>query len=342
MKKNIIIAVIVFVLVGIGVYGNHMNTVNELKVAKPVYDKAVKKDKVIGLSIDQGFESRINVTAAIKRVAGEKGYVVKEMIAEGDAQMQNVQIQSLLSEGIDVLLVCAVDQNLIENTLMEVKSKGVPIVAFDRNLPDSKAIDTYVGPDSIDDGMTCGYAMIAIAMQKKEKAPIYVLELVGALNDQNGIDRSKGFHIAMNSMPEIEVIQVATDWDEKSAKEAVRNAFQIIPEIKAVFCATDAFVPGVNSVLEQMGLKLPVGSKGHICVNGINGSKEGYKAVIDDEIDGFMVMDLERIGRTTVEMAQNLMNEKPVQKLNLVESTYYNKEEALRNKNSIWGASDYR
>ena len=305
---------------------------NELLVEK---EKMIK-EKVIGLSVDQEFESRIDVANAIKDSAKKKGYHVKEVIAHGDAQTQALQIKSLIEQDIDVLLVCAVDQSLIEKPLAEVKQAGIPIVAFDRNLPECDSIDAYVGPDSIYDGMTCGYAMLETL--EREEDPIYVLELVGALNDQNGIERSKGFNIAMKSMEGVKVIQMPTDWDEKSAMEAVQNAFQSIPDIRAVFCATDSFVPGVNQVLERMGIKMPVGTENHIFINGVNGSKEGYEAVIEDEIDGFMVMNLDRVGQTAVELAQALMNGKQVQNLNLIESTYYDKTGALKKQEFIWGA----
>ena len=344
MRKYISCMLLLVMVLGITSCDSHLDNNNIEETDKNDIEETDENDsknvqetaKVIGLSVDQEFESRIDVVNAIKDSAKKKGYRVEEVIAHGDAQTQALQIESLIEQDVDVLLVCAVDQSLIEKPLAEVKQEGIPIVAFDRNLPECDSIDAYVGPNSINDGMTCGYAMIEAL--KGEEEPIYVLDLVGALNDQNGIERSKGFNIAMKSMEGVKVIQMPTDWDEKSAMEAVQNAFQSIPNIRAVFCATDSFVPGVNQVLNRMGLKVPVGTENHIFINGVNGSKEGYEAVVQNEIDGFMVMNLDRVGQTAVELVQALINGKQVQNLNLIESTYYDKTGALENQEFIWGA----
>ena len=100
------------------------------------------------------------------------------------------------------LIVCAVDQNTIRNSFDEAKNANIPVIAFDRDLPDSEATDTYVGPESITDGKACGEAMAeALA---NEEGTVKVLELVGALNDQNGIDRSTGWNEGMKKLKNLE------------------------------------------------------------------------------------------------------------------------------------------
>ncbi len=299
-------------------------------------NEAVDDSVVIGLSVDQEFESRIAVTDAIKSEAKNLGYVVEESIAEGDAQAQNAQIREFIEMDVNVILVCAVDQNMIEGALEEAVSAGIPIVAFDRNLPDSTSIEAYVGPDSIQDGKVCGEALIESL--GNEEGTIYVLELVGALNDQNGIERSRGWNEAVAQMPQVEVIQVPTDWDEESAREMTINAFQANPDIRAVFCSTDSFVPNVNDVLMNMDKKYLVGEPNHIFINGVNGSTVGYEAVISGEIDGFMVMNLDEIGENTIEITRKIIEGESYEKMNLVESTYYTIEDAEDNKSEIWGA----
>lgn len=106
------------------------------------------------------------------------------------------------------------------------KAKGVPVITFDRLIPNSKSVDAYVGPDSVADGMACGEAIIRQVRESKE--PIQVLELVGALNDQNGIDRSKGFHQAMMQDEKIQVIQVPTDWNLDAAFVDMERIFGVI------------------------------------------------------------------------------------------------------------------
>lgn len=297
----------------------------------------MKENKVLGLSIDQQFESRMGVIDAIKIEAKKHNYKVEEMNADGDAQIQNLQIESLVNKKVDAILVCAVDQNIIEEALLKAKEKNIPVIAFDRNLPDSVAIDTYIGPDSIADGRTCGKAMIEALVNNKGR--IKVLELVGALNDQNGIDRSKGWNEEVQLLENVEVIQMPTDWDNQTALEATQNAFQTNPDIKGIYCATDSFIPSIKKVLEDRGLNTLVGEKNHIFINGVNGSKAGYEAVVTGVADGFLVMDLQTTGKTTVQLALKLIRGEKVERVHLIPGIYYTYKDAEANKDKIWGAN---
>ncbi len=291
---------------------------------------------VIGLSVDQQFESRVGVTDAIKAEAGTRDYEVVELIADGDAQVQNSQIETLINQKVDAILVCAVDQNTIETALLKAKNAGIPVVAYDRDLPSSKAMNAYVGPDSISDGEMCGQAM---GEALKDKGAVKVLELVGALNDQNGVDRSKGWTdklLALN--PDIQIIQVPTDWDSQKALEGTQNAFQSDSDIVGVYCGTDSFIPGVETVLNDKGLSALSGEDGHVFVNGVNGSKDGYTATVSGVADGFLVMDLEGTGKKAVELAATLIDGGDVDRVNLVPGIYYTHEDAKANKDKIWGA----
>ncbi len=291
---------------------------------------------VLGLSVDQKFESRVGVTDAIKAEAEAKGYEVVELIADGDSQTQNSQVETLINQGVDAILVCAVDQNTIETALMKAESEGIPVVAFDRNLPESAAMDAYVGPDSLADGQACGEAM---GEALKDAGAVKVLDLVGALNDQNGIDRSAGFQEALLAQnPDIEIIEVATDWDTQTALEGTQNAFQANPDIVGVFAGTDSFIPGVITVLKDSGNTALVGEDGHVFVNGVNGSADGYNATVAGQADGFLVMGLTGTGVKAVELAVALINGETVEKVNLIPGNYYTSENAEENKDSIWGA----
>lgn len=295
----------------------------------------------LGISVDQQFESRVGVVDAAKAKAEELGIKYEEVVADGDAQNQNAQIESLINKHVDAILVCAVDQNTIETALLKAKQAKIPVVAYDRDLPDSKAVDTYVGPDSISDGIEAGKCMVeALNAQADGSEKIQVLELLGALNDQNGIDRSKGWNEELGKLENVEVIQMPTNWDSQTALEATQNAFQANPDIKAVFCSTDTFVPVVETVLIDLGKTAKAGEDGHIAVTGINGSKDGYESTVKGVCDGFVVMDLKTTGETAVQLAMNLINGEEVKRTNVIAGNLYTPENAEANKDIIWGAAE--
>lgn len=290
----------------------------------------------IGLAVDQLFESRVAENNAIKVAAQKLGFEVIEVVADGDAQTQNSQIQSLVVQRVDAILVCAVDQNTIERALMRAKRAGIPVIAYDRALPDSRTVSAFVGPDSISDGFEAGKYMVS--QLKDVKGKVQVLELLGALNDQNGIDRSKGFKKAFEALPNVEIISVPTDWDSAKALAATENAFQANPNIKAIFAATDTQIPAIETVLANLNKNQKVGNDGHIVVTGVNGSKDGYAATVSGFADGIVVMDLTNIGEKTVQLAAALIRGESVDKHNVVPGQFYSQSNIVENKADIWGA----
>lgn len=337
MKRSKIVIFIMGTLLGLLLQGCSANldyTIDEVNEFNDNEEKEVSY--IVGLAVDQEFDSRVGVTDAIKETAELYDVTIIEAIANGDQQTQNMQIEQFVKDEVDAILVCAVDQIMIEDALWIAEDAGIPVIAFDRDIPNIDAVDAYVGPDSYADGWICGEAMLD-ALEGVE-GTIYVLELVGALNDQNGIDRSAGWNEAISENEQIVVIQMPTDWDVDSATEAILTAFQSISEIQAVFCSTDSFMPSVNAVLTKLEKNALVGEENHIFVNGVNGSVDGYEAVVAGEADGFMVMDLETVGVKSVETAIKLINGEEIQEITLVESTYYTRDDIEENLEKIWGA----
>ncbi|MFT2111385.1 sugar ABC transporter substrate-binding protein [Marinomonas sp. 2405UD68-3] len=298
---------------------------------------AIASEKIkIGLAVDQLFESRVAENDAIKDEAMKRGYTVIEVVADGDAQTQNQQIQSLITQGVKAILVCAVDQNTIERALIAAKRAGIAIIAYDRSLPKSRVVDTFVGPDSLADGRLAGnYTAQQLKNVQGEKI---IVELIGALNDQNGIDRSKGFREGIASLENVKLIEVPTGWDSARALAGTQNAFQANAVVHSVFAATDTQIPSVETVLTDLGKLKQVGEDGHVVVTGINGSLDGYQSTAKGTADGIVVMNLDKIGRTAVDLATKLMNGETVERRNVVSGNFYTTGNIVQHKASIWGA----
>lgn len=290
----------------------------------------------IGLAVDQLFESRVAVNDGIKAEAADRGYTVVEVVADGDAQQQNAQIQSLIAQGVSAILVCAVDQNTIERALMAAKQANIPVVAYDRDLPDSAVVQSFVGPDSKVDGRLAGeYTAKALA---NYEGTINIVELIGALNDQNGIDRSAGFREGISTLKDVNIIEVPTDWDSARALSGTQNAFQATPDVAAVFAATDTHIPAVQTVLTDLGRLVPVGQERHVVITGVNGSRDGYDAVVNGTADAFVVMGTEATGRKAVDLVAHLLAGDAVDRTNYVGGNLYTGADAAANAAKIWGA----
>lgn len=290
----------------------------------------------IGVSIDKLFEGRQAELDGVRAQAEKLGIVLVEVVADGDPQKQNSQIQSLIVQDIDALLVVAVDQTAIEVALKAVDAAGIPIVAFDRLLPDSAFVSSFSGLDSYSDGLSAGTYLMEQYQDKGEK--ITILELLGALNDQNAIDRSKGFNDALKGYENIEIVQMPTDWDANKALTSTENALQANPDIWAIYIPSDFMVASVETVLKDLGKLKKAGTDGHVHIVGVDGNPAGYESVKNGYSDATVVLNLYEVGATAVKAAVSLINGESVKEINAVPGVLYTYENIEANKDKVWGA----
>ena len=300
-------------------------------------------DITIGISIDQLFDSRVATVMGLEKAGEAAGVAMKESVAKGDAQVQANQISQFIKDGVQGLLICPVDLNTIETSLIEAKAAGIPVVLYDRDAPDSTNVLTAVTCGATDDGYQGGkYIADQLAAQNKDK---YVIaELRGPANDDIGVQRSAGFNKAITEVlgDKAEVVVVETGaWDTPTATANFQASLTANPEICAVFCGTDSFFPGVETVLTEASKQVNVGEEGHVIVTGINGSKEGYDAVINKIADGTVVMDCPNTGVAAMEaLLANIKDGTTPERTIFVPSAFYTGEDIEANKDGIWGVMD--
>ncbi len=306
-------------------------------------EAAASSDLKIGISVDQKFESRVATVMGIEDVLEAAGAEVVGLVADGDAQVQNDQISELINQGVNGLLICPVDLNTIETALMEAKANEIPVVLYDRDSPDSENVITAVTCQATDDGYAGG-KYIADQLAAMEKDSYVIAELRGPDSDDIGVQRSTGFNTAITEVlgDKAEVITVDTGaWDTPTATANFQSALQANPEIDAVFCGTDSFFPGVETVLSDAGKLVKVGEEGHVVVTGINGSREGYTAVVDGIADGTVVMDCPATGETAAQILLDYIADgtEPDREV-FVPSSFYTGEDIEANKDGIWGVME--
>jgi ABC-type sugar transport system substrate-binding protein len=296
-----------------------------------------QKAKVMGISIDSAFPSRIATVMGIVSEAEKMGYEVVKYNANGDAQKQNADIENLINEEVDAILVCAVDMDTVEVALMKANAAGIPIVSYDRDLPESEVINCSVGPDSYSDGLACG---TYFAEALKDSGDVTVLELLGALNDQNGIERSRGFEDGIKAASNVTLVKAPTGaWQLDVALNAIQDAYQANPDIAGVFAPACFFVAGIETVLTGLDKLHKVGEPGHVVVAGINGEKGACDSVIAGTCDGVVVMDCNGTGITAAKYADKLIKGETVKRdYYLVPGNFYTTAKEIQdNKDNIWG-----
>ncbi len=236
---------------------------------------------------------------------GEKGYNTLIEYAEDDSAKQVMQIENMISKGANALIIAAVDCAALTDACEKARQAGIYIVASDRLITNTEAIDYYVTFDLIRMGELQGQ-YIADQLDLANTSETYTMEIFsGSQDDTNAISFYAG---AMNILQQyidsgklvvksgqIEYAQTAIQsWDSSKAQSRMDNllsGYYADDHLDAVLCAADCLAIGIISSLESMGYgtdanPFPVltGQDAELAaVKNIKAGKQSMTAFLDDD-----------------------------------------------------------
>lgn len=257
----------------------------------------------------EGLEKVMNDTCE------EHGYDSVEfvnVVAENDASKQANDISDLITQDCDAIITYAFDNQAIASSIEEAHKAEIPIILWDRDQAkdSSPEADLYVGLDTYKQAYEAGKAFFQKMIDAGEE-PTEIISIIGATNDNNALNRQKGFEDAAAEF-DLEIAQtVPSDWDSEKALTGFTAAWQAHPNSNCVLIASDFIVTAVQTVLESNDAWYPQGEEDHVWIC----SQDGYPTGVKFMQDGYMDMS----GMYNVDgMCENFANSV----YDLVEGTY--------------------
>jgi inositol transport system substrate-binding protein len=180
---------------------------------------------------------------------------VKIMMTDGkdDPAVQMNQVETLLTQGVDALMIIPVDISTIGPIINSCKDAGVPIVVVNR-LPDPEfveQIDVYVGSESIQAGIMQA-EWVAEAMQPDGGK---VAIITGMPGQEAAAMRTEGNRQVFARYDNIEIVAETTGrWLRDVGMQVAENWFQANPDLKAVVCNNDEMAIGALLAAQAMGI----------------------------------------------------------------------------------------
>lgn len=296
---------------------------------------AAAEGLTFGVSLDALFLGRQAEMTGVREAAEEHGVTLLESVADNDAQQQNAHIKAFISQGVDAILIVAVDNVAILSAIDAAEAAGIPVVTFDRKV-DSEYVSYHSGLDSYSDGNACG----EYVKSQNDGQPHTILHLLGALNDDNAIQRRDGYEDALKGEDNLEIIQAPTDWNADKALNAVTNALTANPDLWAIQIPSDFMQDSIKTAIEEAGKLKKAGEEGHIIVCTIDGAEPGYRATVEGWTDGVVALPLAQLGRGALENAIAVVNGETLDVTDQrFPGTLYTYKNAEENADKIWGAS---
>jgi len=112
------------------------------------------EDISVGVAMpNETYERWVQDGNAVKDQLEEAGYSVDLQYAADDIPTQQEQIEQMITNGADILIVASIDGTALANQLQGAADEGIPVIAYDRLLNDTEAVDFYVTFDNYQVGV---------------------------------------------------------------------------------------------------------------------------------------------------------------------------------------------
>lgn len=220
-------------------------------------------------------------------------------------QRQIQQIDSLVNEGIDLLIVAPNQIATISPAIDRTFEKGIPVIVFERKT-NSRKYTAYMGADNYEMGKLMG-EYIATRLQGKGK----LMEVMGLKGSSPSIERHNGFRDALKDYPQLEVIATLQgDWTEPTAYKQVKEWNLKYPDtnINLVFGMNDRSAIGARKAFSETQKSLPL-----FCgIDGLPGENGGIQQVRDSLLEASYIYPTH--GDQLLQLALDILDGKPYTK----------------------------
>ena len=172
--------------------------------------------------------------------------------ANNDPTAQNNAIETYVQQGVDALIVVAIDTNGIMSAVQQAADAGIPVMAVDAVLPEGPQ-RAQIGVNNYGAGELIGkYFLDYTAANLDGKAKIGI---VGALNSTIQNIRQKGFEDTIAANPDIEVIGIVDGRNiQDNAMSAAENLFTANPDMNAVYATGEPALIGAVAAVQAQGV----------------------------------------------------------------------------------------
>lgn len=141
-----------------------------------------KGDVQVGIVLPTKDEPRwLQDQEQFETILDNAGFSNQVLFSQGSSATEKTNVETLISKGIDVLIICAQDGSAAAAAVEEAKDAGVTVIAYDRLITGTDAVDYYVTFDSFAVGAAQGQYLIDNT--EGSGVPLYLYS--GAATDNN-------------------------------------------------------------------------------------------------------------------------------------------------------------
>ncbi|MFT4794783.1 MAG: putative multiple sugar transport system substrate-binding protein [Paracoccaceae bacterium] len=248
------------------------------------------------------------------------GYKVDLQYAEDDIPNQLAQIENMITKGVNVLVIAAIDGTTLSNALENAAAMDIKVIAYDRLIRESGNVDYYATFDNFKVGVQQASSLVAGLKARFPDAKPWNVELFGGSPDDNNafFFYNGGMSVLQPMIDSGDVViasgQMGMDkvgtlrWDGAVAQARMDNllsANYTDTPVHGVLSPYDGLSIGILSSLKGVGygsggMKMPI-------VSGQDAEVQSVKSILAGEQYSTVFKDTRELARVTVGMVDALL-----------------------------------
>ena len=194
--------------------------------------------------------------------------------ANNSATTMATQADTMMNNGVKVLMLVNLDSASAAKIEQKAKSKGIITIDYDRLTLGGDA-SLYVSFDNVKVGELQGQTLVQCP-QVKGKSSVNYVELNGAPTDNNATLFAQGYNSVLSKQPGWKKLadQSIANWDNTQAGITFTSMYQKNPDIQAVMVANDGMAGPVIADLAKQK------KAGAVAVSGQDATVEGLQRIM--------------------------------------------------------------
>ncbi|CAM3178101.1 multiple monosaccharide-binding protein [Paracoccus aminovorans] len=250
----------------------------------------------------------------------EAGYKTDLQYADDDIPNQLSQIENMITKGVNVLVIAAIDGTTLSNALANAKAADIKVIAYDRLIRDTPDIDYYATFDNFKVGVEQATTLVDGLKERFPDVKPWNVELFGGSPDDNNAyffydgamsvlqplidDGSVVIPSGQMGMDKVGTLR----WDPATAQARMDNilsANYTDKHVNAVLSPYDGLSIGILSSLKGVGygsgdMKMPI-------VTGQDAELQSVKSIQAGEQYSTIFKDTRELAKVTVGMVNAML-----------------------------------
>jgi putative multiple sugar transport system substrate-binding protein len=218
------------------------------------------------------------------------GYETELKFSDNEVEQQVADIQNMIADGVDLLVIAAIDGESLNTVMDEAAEAGIPVIAYDRLIMND-AVSYYISFDNYTVGTLQGQFVVDTLDLDNADGPFNIEFTAGDPADNNAgyffngavdvlqpyIDEGK--LVVVSGQTDFDSVATA-QWDTQTALERMQNILASYyadgTQLDVALCSNDSTALGVAQAIES-----DYAGDNTILVTGQDGDEANLANIVD-------------------------------------------------------------